>query len=88
MRLQLADIPEALAQAHEQSRLVLFVGAGVSCAAPSCLPLFDELADRIAQEVGAPHEDRSLSAEQRLEELAGAAERGASLARSGVLCRV
>ena len=58
-------------RAHKQGRLVLFVGAGVSSPAPSCLPSFDELADRVAQQVGALHEDCSLSAEQRLEALAG-----------------
>ena len=71
MRLRHADIPEALARAHKQGRLVLFVGAGVSSPAPSCLPSFDELADRIARQIGAPHDGHSRSAEQRLEALAG-----------------
>ena len=38
------DIPEEVLEAHREGKLVLFVGAGASKAAPSNLPLFDELA--------------------------------------------
>ena len=43
-------LPNALVQAHKDDRLVLFVGAGVSCPAPSSLPLFEGLAERVVYE--------------------------------------
>lgn len=41
------DIPEEVITAHAEGKLVLFVGAGASRSAPSSLPLFDELAQRL-----------------------------------------
>ncbi len=43
-------LPNALVEAHKDDRLVLFVGAGVSCPAPSNLPLFRGLAERVVYE--------------------------------------
>ena len=54
MRLDGARIPAGLVQAFSKSRLTLFVGAGVSKGSPSCVPLLDELADRVEAELGAP----------------------------------
>ena len=70
MRLQCAELPDKLVRAHRDGRLVLFVGAGASVAAPSCLPLFGELADRIVNETGARVANDSGAAEERLDELA------------------
>lgn len=44
------DLPQAVLDAHEAGRLVLFVGAGVSVDPPTNLPLFPELAKRVADE--------------------------------------
>ena len=41
------DLPTALVTAHNDGRLVLFVGAGASKPSPSDLPLFDELTDLV-----------------------------------------
>ncbi len=43
------DLPAEVLDAHGDGRLVLFVGAGVSVDPPSNLPLFGELAERVAQ---------------------------------------
>lgn len=53
MRLDGARIPAGLVQAFDEGRLALFAGAGVSKGAPSCVPLLDELADRVEEELGA-----------------------------------
>jgi len=42
------DVPGAVVEAHRNGELVLFVGAGASRDAPSSLPDFKELAQRIA----------------------------------------
>jgi hypothetical protein len=52
------DLPEILLRAQEAGELVVFAGAGVSYAAPSSLPLFDELALRIGKNSGVSKEDR------------------------------
>ena len=54
MRLGAVEIPDALVDAHRDGKLVLFVGAGASVAAPSNLPTFRGLVDRIAE-----HNDRT-----------------------------
>lgn len=54
MILEFAQLPERLVRAHAEGRLVLFVGAGASADSPSDLPLFGELADRVADVAGAP----------------------------------
>ena len=41
------DLPSELVTAHNDGRLVLFVGAGASKPSPSDLPLFDELTDLV-----------------------------------------
>lgn len=41
-------IPQELLDAHEATKLVIFVGAGASVASPSDLPLFDRLARDLA----------------------------------------
>ena len=55
MWLQDIELPEALVQAHREERLVLFVGAGVSHAPPSDLPLFNDLAVQVVERLGVPN---------------------------------
>ena len=50
MRFGGVDLPGELVSAHADGRLVLFVGAGASVAAPSGLPTFRDLARRIADD--------------------------------------
>ena len=50
MRLQHVVLPDPLVQAQKDDRLVLFVGAGVSHPAPSNLPLFRGLVERVVCE--------------------------------------
>lgn len=54
MTLEHAELPEELVRAQREGSLVLFVGAGVSRAWPSCLPLFVDLARRVAQRFEVP----------------------------------
>src|SRR4030095_8791797 len=42
------EIPDALLEAQEQGKLVVFAGAGVSMGPPSNLPSFEQLAAHIA----------------------------------------
>ena len=42
------ELPNELIQAHWSGRLVLFVGAGASMGAPTCVPSFRQLAARVA----------------------------------------
>ncbi|MDR6506753.1 SIR2 family protein [Arthrobacter oryzae] len=51
------DIPLDLLEAHEEGRLVLFVGAGASMARPTNLPSFTGLAAELAAEFGASLRD-------------------------------
>ena len=48
------DIPEEVITAHAEGKLVLFVGAGASKSAPSSLPLFDELAQKLGARARSP----------------------------------
>lgn len=43
------NLPQAVLDAQSEDRLVFFVGAGASAAAPSTLPLFDALARELAR---------------------------------------
>ena len=61
MRVGGVDLPGGLVSAHADGRLVLFVGAGASVAAPSSLPTFRELAQRIADESQWPYNDEDLN---------------------------
>ena len=70
--LEFAQLPERLVSAHAEGRLVLFVGAGASADSPSDLPLFGELATRVADVAGAPPGDVEHDApEVLLEAIAG-----------------
>ena len=55
--LEHAALPEPLVRAHAEGRLILFVGAGVSAGPPSDVPLFEDLAARVAAVAGAPPGD-------------------------------
>ncbi len=55
-----AELPGDLVSAHADGRLVLFVGAGVSIPAPSGLPTFRELAQRIADDSEFPCNESDL----------------------------
>ena len=44
----LVNLPDELIDAQRAGHLVIFAGAGVSRGPPSCLPDFDELAERVA----------------------------------------
>ena len=64
MRVQDVDLPPDLVRAHSEGSLTLFVGAGASRACPSCLPDFQMLAERIAEETfnDPPSRDSQLDA--------------------------
>jgi hypothetical protein len=49
------QLPQVLLDAHAEGRVVFFVGAGASKAAPSSLPLFEELAVTLGAEAGVPY---------------------------------
>ena len=66
MILEHAELPERLVRAHAVGRLVLFVGAGVSADSPSDLPLFGDLAARVAGVAGAPPGDAEHDAPEAL----------------------
>jgi SIR2-like domain len=57
MLVQGINLPEKLLRAQAAGELVLFIGAGVSAPAPSSLPLFDELAQRVGEGTGMPRRD-------------------------------
>ena len=72
VRLERAELPPSLVEAHRQGHLVLFVGAGVSLPAPSSIPLLGGLAHRVADELGLGIvTDDSRAPEEIFEELAG-----------------
>ena len=52
MLVQGVNLPEDLLRAQAAGELVLFIGAGVSAPAPSCLPLFDQLAKQVGDGTG------------------------------------
>ena len=54
------DLPGDLVSSHAEGRLVLFVGAGASVPAPSGLPTFRELAQRIADDSHHPYTEGDL----------------------------
>ena len=64
--LEHAALPKPLVRAHAEGRLVLFVGAGVSADSPSDLPLFGDLAARVADPAGAPPGDAKHDAPEAL----------------------
>ena len=57
MQIGSIDFPDDLLTALEEDRLVVFAGAGVSRDAPSCLPLFPKLVEKIVR--------RNLQEEER-----------------------
>ena len=67
MRVGDVELPAELVSAHSAGRLVIFVGAGASVAAPSCLPTFDCLAARIGNESRQPYPGDSSGPDQFLE---------------------
>ena len=54
MRVGSIELPDELVDAHAEGRLVLFVGAGASVAAPACLPTYRELAEKVAEQSEKP----------------------------------
>ena len=52
MKIAELDFPSPLLSALRDGELVVFAGAGVSKGKPACLPLFKELAEKIAQGTG------------------------------------
>lgn len=65
VRLEAVDLPDELVRAQREGRLVLFVGAGASVAAPSSLPTFEGLAKRIGEESGRPYPGASSTSPDR-----------------------
>ena len=68
VRLEHAELPTDLVEAHRHGRLVLFAGAGVSLPPPSSIPLLGDLAHRVAAELGLADDD-SRTPEEMFEEL-------------------
>jgi hypothetical protein len=62
MRIREVDLPDELIEAHRAGNLVIFVGAGASRAAPSSLPDFRTLTQRIAAEARQSVTDNDLDA--------------------------
>lgn len=52
MKITEINFPSPLLSALRDGKLVIFAGAGVSKGKPACLPLFKELAEKIAQGTG------------------------------------
>ena len=52
MKIAELNFPSPLLSALRDGELVIFAGAGVSKGKPACLPLFKELAEKIAQGTG------------------------------------
>ena len=72
MRFGGVDLPGELVSAHADGRLVLFVGAGASVAAPAGLPTFRDLARRIADDSRWPYTEDGLDhADKLLGEIEG-----------------
>ena len=65
VRLEAIDLPDELVTAQREGRLVLFVGAGASVAAPSRLPTFEDLAKQIGEESGTPYPGVSSTSPDR-----------------------
>jgi hypothetical protein len=52
-----SELPQELIDAHADGRVVFFVGAGASCASPSKLPLFKDLAEKMGEEAESPYQE-------------------------------
>ncbi|MGY5318219.1 SIR2 family protein [Neomicrococcus lactis] len=52
------ELPDEILDAHERGELVFFVGAGASLGKPSNLPLFDDLAKKLARLASHPFSKR------------------------------
>lgn len=52
-----SELPQELIDAHADGRVVFFVGAGASCAPPSNLPLFKDLAEKMGEEAESPYQE-------------------------------
>lgn len=72
MRLEHAELPAALVEAHHEGQLVVFVGAGVSNPSPSSIPLFSDLVSQVAEELAVGDSwNKSKTPEDVLEDLDG-----------------
>lgn len=65
------ELPQELLDAHAEGRLVFFVGAGASYAAPSSLPLFEDLAITLGAEAGKPYTKPAEGAGEPLDRFLG-----------------
>ncbi|MFF2623300.1 SIR2 family protein [Oerskovia jenensis] len=64
-------LPQELLDAHAEGRVVFFVGAGASLAAPSGLPLFKDLAVALGREAGVPYVELPDGGEEPLDRFLG-----------------
>lgn len=64
-------IPEALLSAHQDGRLVIFTGAGISMDPPSSLPNFSGLAELVANKVGSAEDPKSDAWKTQLDAFMG-----------------
>lgn len=65
------ELPQELLHAHAEGRVVFFVGAGASYAAPSSLPLFEDLAIALGAEAGMPYTKPAVGAGEPLDRFLG-----------------
>lgn len=65
------ELPQPLLDAHSEGRVVFFVGAGASKAAPASLPLFEELATTLGAEAGVPYTKPKDGAAEPLDRFLG-----------------
>lgn len=65
------NIPEALLTAHEEGRLVIFTGAGISIAPPSALPSFLELCEQVAAKLQSSEDPNSSEWKPQLDAFMG-----------------
>jgi hypothetical protein len=65
------NIPEALLTAHEEGRLVIFTGAGISMGLPSNLPNFLGLAEQVATKLQSPENPNSEAWKPQLDAFLG-----------------
>jgi len=65
------ELPQELLDAHAEGRVVFFVGAGASYAAPSSLPLFEDLAIALGAEAGKPYVKPAAGAGEPLDRFLG-----------------
>ena len=64
-------IPEALISAHEEGRLVIFTGAGISIATPSNLPSFLGLCEQVASKLQSSEDPNSSEWKSQLDAFMG-----------------